>query len=150
MIGEAAQRRHHLGIAAGFGDAGEEIFGSGVLVGITVQVQLHALAEIFGANKAFEHRNRLGALLIGDQIKGADHLIVAGDGLANGAPAAQRIGVHGAERAGQFARGNAQFGVPALRGLVAHPFGKAFVQPDIRPPAGRDEIAKPLVRQFMG
>ena len=34
-------------------------------------------------------------------------------------------------------------------GDVLEPVGKGFVQPDVVPPVQRDEVAKPLVRQFM-
>src|SRR5882762_5656438 len=41
------------------------------------------------------------------------------------------------------------FRLPHGDGLAFHPRGKAFVQPNIVPPLHSDQVAEPLVRDFM-
>src|SRR6185437_8956895 len=39
--------------------------------------------------------------------------------------------------------------IETLRCLLLHPAGKAFVEPEIVPPGGGDEIAEPLMRHLV-
>ena len=58
----------------------------------------------------------------------------------------QRIG---SQRSGCDGLIDVPLGVHRFDGLILHPCGKAFVQPDVIPPLHRDQIAKPLMRHLV-
>ena len=61
----------------------------------------------------------------------------------------ERVGVHRAKALIERADADVQLGAPLVADAISHPVGEALVEPDVVPPRRRDQIAEPLVRQFV-
>src|SRR6185369_15842772 len=136
--------------ACGLGDSGEELGDGGGLVGILLHVELYAVAEFVGANPGFEHADDGRAFFVGDGVEGVRDIVVGGDGLADLASVDQAVGSHGAEALIHLRGIDVPFGLPLADDLAFHPGGESFVEPDVVPPGGGHQVAKPLVRHFVG
>ena len=149
LIGEAAHRRDQLRVAGRFAHGMKKVIRGGVLIPVTTEMQPDTPLESFRAEITLEHRQDLRTLLVGDRIERARDLRVLRDHLPDRTAAPERVVAHGVECIVQFTRCNAEIGPPLVGHLLAHPFGKALVQPDVGPPCRRDEIAEPLVRHLV-
>ena len=91
----------------------------------------------------------MAALAIGDRIERFVDLGIGSDWLVDRASSQQRVGAHRREAFGQSAGLDIEIGAPLIADPVAHPVGKAFVEPDVIPPRRGHQIAEPLMRQLM-
>ena len=99
--------------------------------------------------EALEHREHRFPLLVGDGVERLVRLLDCPHLLDDRVGGREAVEVHR-----RFARRDvvdvgAPVGMEVLGGLVRHPAGEAFVQPQIVPPAHGDQVAEPLVRHFM-
>ena len=114
-----------------------------------VEILTHAAPEPFFADPAFEHADDRCALLISDVIEGVEYVATRGDRLADPPRRSERVGVD-CLRALIDPSGTAIVGrSPLVHHLLGDPRRERFVQPNVVPPRGRDEIAEPLVRHFV-
>ena len=132
-------------LVAGGGLRVPEVFGGGVRVEVGGEVVMHALAEGLRAEVVLDRQQHVAGLAVGDAV---EHLVdfVGGVGLgADGAGGGLRVEVQRAVHV----RGHGLVDVPLRMhggdGLVLHPGGKAFVEPDVVPPLHGDQVAEPLV-----
>ncbi len=126
-----------------------QIIGHRVAVRMSLDVVAHASAPGIRTYVAFQHADHRLALGIGDRVKRLAGLVHGFHMLHD-----RMRGDHGVARHRRFARAHGiELGVPFRMQLVGgargHPRRKAFVEPQVVPPAHGHQITKPLVRHFM-
>ncbi len=114
------------------------------------EVVVDALAEDLGAEPVFDHADDGAGFAVGDAV---EHLVDFGGGFglgADGAGGADGVVVEGVVEVAGDVLGEVPLGVPVVGGLVLHPGGEAFVEPEVIPPLHGDHVAEPLVRHLVG
>ena len=102
------------------------------------------------ARISFEHGQHRFTLLIGDRIEGLVGFIDSADMLHDRMGGAESIEPHRRLATRNASQKLEPVGMEMVDRLVFHPAGEAFVEPQVVPPGHRDQIAKPLVRDFVG
>ena len=120
------------------------------------EVQIHAVAEAFGAEQGVQHADDFGALLVhrggveivdGLVLIGADR-VRHGAGIFGELRGAQHAHVFNAlDRTRRFATGG---GEHVGRKLLIAEDGQAFLEGELKPVAAGDTVAGPVMEVFMG
>ena len=118
---------------------------------MSLHVAPDAVAEGVRPEVRLQHAQDRLALVVGDRgIEGVGRLQLVGHVLLDRLGVGLRVGAHRAFLGAVFLFPPLPARV-AQRGLFCrHPRGKAFVQPEIIPPAHGHEVAVPLMRHFVG
>ena len=126
-----------------------EILGRRVAISIFRKVGVHAFAKCFLADVAFHHAQHSCGFVVSDIVE--ELLDFRGRfGVSfDRARGTERIGPHRVGARAHCVCLKIPFRLPCFHGLERHPGGEAFVEPDVVPPLHGDQIAEPLVRDFV-
>ncbi len=127
----------------------QEVGGRGVAMAVLGQVRAHALLEGRGAEPVLEHADDGGALGVGDAVEGVDDVALAEHGLADLPRAHQAVLAAHPVGARARLRLRVEVGAHGVHRQVLHPRGEGLVEPQVVPPRHGDEVAEPLVREFV-
>ena len=114
-----------------------------------IEVDLHALAELLGADEADELVNDARALIVGDSVEDLVDFVGSLHGNLDRMRRSERIVVEGgAEGVVVELREHVPLGEERVDADVLHIRRKALVEPQMRPPLHRHQIAEPLFITF--
>ncbi len=124
---------------------GDEIVGRRVAAGVRDEVRVDRAAERVVADVVLEHREERRAFLVGDAVERVRDVVRARDRLPDAPRAREAVLVHHA--IGRRDRGEigVELGPDRAQRLGREEGREALVEPQVIPPAHRDEIAKPLM-----
>ena len=98
---------------------------------------------------ALEHSEHRRALVVGDAVEGVGEVVDILDRLVDLTRRRQFVQVHHIERVAQRVRAEILLRQHRRRSADLGPVGKRLIEPDIVPPRRRDQVAEPLMRQFV-
>ena len=119
---------------------------------ILLKVILDAAEELRFTEQADEHQDEAGAFGVNDgAVKEGGNLGGGVDGLMDGLDAGEAVAFQGGETiAGEEVLPDIELGIEGVGGKVFNHAGEGFVEPEVVPPSHGDEVAEPLVREFVG
>ena len=127
----------------------KKVVGVRTLPGMSRQEQLDALLKDAGPQVIFKHSDHCRAFRIRDPIECIRDVAGSLNGLADLPCGHQPVGIHGIVAAGNSVQVHLPIGSKLHQHLCRKPARKSLIQPNVIPPAGSYQIAKPLVSYFM-
>lgn len=113
---------------------------------------MDAAEELRFTEQADEHQDEAGTLGVNDgAVKEGGNLGGGVDGLMDGLDAGEAVAFQGGETiTGEEVLPDIKLGIEGVGGKVFNHTGEGFVEPEVVPPGHGDEVAEPLVREFVG
>ena len=151
VLGPSGHKLAHIKIGVGLQRA-PEVVTDGVLVLILLEIIVNTAEELRLAEQADEHEDEAGALGINDgAVEESGNLGGGVDGLMDGLDAWEAVAFQGSETvASEEVLPDIELGIEGVGGEVFNHAGEGFVEPEVVPPSHGDEVAEPLVREFVG
>ena len=132
-------------VAAALAERSPQILGAGVSELVSVEVDLHALAELRGADEADELVDHAGAFIVGDPVEDLVDFVGSLDGNFDRMRGSERVVVEGGAEGVVVELGeHVPLGEQRIDADVLHVRREALVEPQMRPPFHRYQIAEPL------
>ena len=129
-----------------------EITGFGVFVSMFFEIVFETFEKALFAHLPNEHKHKMRTLGIDNTgVKKSSDFCWVGDIFADGLDALNGITIKSGETVlGEKIVPNLIFWEDVVGGIIFHDGSERFVEPEVVPPFHGDEVAKPLVREFVG
>ena len=136
-------------LAGNTADMEPEVTRGRWLEGALGHVGHQATAEGFFTDPLLEHAQHSTALAVGDVVEDFKDTGFADRARPDSTRCRAGVARHRAFKPAPIAQHRLPFGMKVFAGLVLHPGGKSFVEPDLVPGRHRHQVAKPLVRNLV-